>query len=179
LGVFEGFTGGGINDGVGSVKYDSNAGIFLGKSGHVMLDDDVGLIVTAAGVMGMMGMMGMMGWETLALFSAVGATCTGTSLRPSCAGNSGVDGDAGPQEGGSVGVLFLYFCCTMTVLPCVDGGGNVCDDGGYAAGDRGGTSDAIWRWSACWSDSGGNCRHWGCGWHRWRVICWSWHWGVR
>jgi hypothetical protein len=170
--VFEGFAGGGINDGVGSIECDIDVGNLCGKAGHVMLDDDVGLIVTAA------GMMGMMGWEALASFSAVGATCTGTSLRPSCAGNTGVDGDGDPQEGRSAGGLFLCFCCTATALPWVDGGGNICDDGGYAAGDRGGPSEALWCWSAWWSDSGGECRHWDRGWHRWLDSCGSWHCGV-
>jgi hypothetical protein len=48
-----------------------------------MLDDDVGLIVNAAGVMGMMGS------EALASFSAVGATCVVTSLRPCSASDDG------------------------------------------------------------------------------------------
>jgi hypothetical protein len=69
--VFEGFDGRGINDDVGSVECDGDVGNFCGEAGHVMLDDDVGLIVTAAGVMS---------WEALASFSAVGATCVGMSL---------------------------------------------------------------------------------------------------
>jgi hypothetical protein len=99
LDVFKDFTGGGNSDSVGSKECDIDVGNLYGEAGHVMLDDDMGLIVTDVGVMDMMG------WEALASFSAVGATCTGTSIRPSCAGNAGVDGDAGPQESGSVGGL--------------------------------------------------------------------------
>jgi hypothetical protein len=69
LGVFDGFAGGGINDGVGSVECGSDVVNVCGEAGHVVLDDYVGLIVTAPG---MMGMLGMLGWEVLALFSAVG-----------------------------------------------------------------------------------------------------------
>jgi hypothetical protein len=65
--VFKGFAGGGINDGVGSVECGSDIGNLCGESGHVVLDDYVGLMVTALGVMGMLG------WE--ALFSAVGTAC--------------------------------------------------------------------------------------------------------
>jgi hypothetical protein len=72
--------GGGINDGVDSVECNGDVGYLCGKAGHVMFDDDVGLIVTVASVMGMMGL------EALATFSAVGAICAGTSLQPSCGG---------------------------------------------------------------------------------------------
>jgi hypothetical protein len=72
--VFEGFAGGGINDGVGSVECNSDVGNLCGEAGDVMLDDDVGMNVTAS------GMMGLMGWEALATFSAVGATRAGASL---------------------------------------------------------------------------------------------------
>jgi hypothetical protein len=150
--VFEGFIGGDINDGVGSVEYDSDVGNLCGKAGHVMLDDDVGLIVTAVGVMG---------WEALASFSAVGATCVGTSLQSGGAGDAGMGGYAGPEESGSFGGFCLCFCCTATALPWVDGGDNVCGDRGDAAGDRGGQSDALWFWGGWWSAGGGNCRHWG------------------
>jgi hypothetical protein len=102
--VFEGFSGGGINDGVGSVECDGDVGNLCGEAGYVMFDDYVGLIVTVAGVMDMMG------WEELNTFSAVGATCSGMSLQPSCADNTGVDGDAGAEESGSVGGLCLCFC---------------------------------------------------------------------
>jgi hypothetical protein len=56
---------GGINDGVGSVECGIHVGYLCCEAGHVVLDEYVGLIVTAS------GMMGMMGWEALALFSAV------------------------------------------------------------------------------------------------------------
>jgi hypothetical protein len=50
---------------VWSVECDSDVGNLCGDAGHVMFADDVGLIVTAAGVMGMMG------WKALATLSAV------------------------------------------------------------------------------------------------------------
>jgi hypothetical protein len=67
--MFKGFAGGGINDGVVSVEFGSDIGNLCGEAGHVVLDDYVGLIVTALGVMGMLG------WEVLAFFSAVGTAC--------------------------------------------------------------------------------------------------------
>jgi hypothetical protein len=70
--VFEGFAGGGINDGVGSVECRSDVGKLCGEAGHMVLHEYVGLLVTALGVMGMMG---MMGWEALALFSAMVTAC--------------------------------------------------------------------------------------------------------
>jgi hypothetical protein len=145
LGVFEGFAGGCINDGAGSVECNTDVGNLCGEAGHVMLDDDVGLIVTAAG---------MMGWEVLASFSAVGVTCAGTSLRPGGAGDAGVDGYAVPEESGSFGGFCLCFCFTATALPWVDGGGNVCGDRGDSAGDRSGPGDALWGWSSCWGNWG-------------------------
>jgi hypothetical protein len=69
LGMFKVFTGGGINDDVGSVECGSDIGDLYGEAGHVVLDDYVGLTVTALGVMGMLG------WEALASFSAVGTVC--------------------------------------------------------------------------------------------------------
>jgi hypothetical protein len=69
LGMFKGFVDGGINDGVVSVECGSDIGNLCGEAGHVMLDDYVGLTVTALGVMGMLG------WEALALFSAVRTAC--------------------------------------------------------------------------------------------------------
>jgi hypothetical protein len=74
LDVFEDFADCGINDGVGSVECDSHVGIFFGEADHVMIDDGVGLVVTAA------GMMGLLGWEALVTFYAVGATPAGASL---------------------------------------------------------------------------------------------------
>jgi hypothetical protein len=62
-------TGGGINDVVGSVECGSDIGSLCGEAGHVVLDDYVGLMVTA------LGMVGVMGWEALASFSAVGTAC--------------------------------------------------------------------------------------------------------
>jgi hypothetical protein len=67
--MFKGFTGGGINDSVGSVECSSDIGNLCGEAGHVVPDDYVGLMVTSLGVMGMLG------WEALASFSAVGTAC--------------------------------------------------------------------------------------------------------
>jgi hypothetical protein len=118
LGMFVGFAGGCIYEGVGGVKCSSNVGDLGGNAGQVVLYDNVGLNMAATGAMGMMG------WEALSTFSAVGASCGGTTLGPSCAGNAGVDVDAGLQESGSVGGLFLYFCGTTSTLtlPWVNGG---------------------------------------------------------
>jgi hypothetical protein len=46
-----------------------------------------------------------------------------------------VDGDAGSEESSSVGGFCLCFCCMAMALPWVDGGGDVCGDGGDSAGD--------------------------------------------
>jgi hypothetical protein len=67
--MLKGFTGGGINDGVGSVECRSDIGNLCGEACHVVLDDYVALMVTALGVIGMLG------WEALASFSAVGTAC--------------------------------------------------------------------------------------------------------
>jgi hypothetical protein len=91
LGVLEGFTGGCIYGGVGGVECSIDVCDMGGENGHVMLADDVGLNVAEAGVMGMMG------WEALSTFSALGASCGGTTFGPSCAGSTWVDGDAGPK----------------------------------------------------------------------------------
>jgi hypothetical protein len=97
LGVLVGFAGGCIYDGVCGVECFGDV-IDVGvKAVHMMLNDNVGLDVAAAGVMGMMNL------EALSKFSVVGASCGGTTFGPRCAGNSGVGGDAGPQECGLVG----------------------------------------------------------------------------
>jgi hypothetical protein len=71
LGVFEGFTGCCINDGMGGLEFCSDFCDLCGKTNHMMLDYDVGLNVLTAG---------MMACEAMSTFSAAGALRAGSTF---------------------------------------------------------------------------------------------------
>jgi hypothetical protein len=145
--VLEGFAHCCIDEGVGRVECSGNVCDLCGKNIHVMLDYDVGMKLLTA------GMNGMMGWEALSTFSAVGASCAGSTFGSRGAGKAWMNGDAGPQESGSVSGIILGFCCTASILAWVFGGGDVCGNGNDAAGDCCGPCEALRRWCAQWCDS--------------------------